>query len=103
MTILHIYFDSFQGTEITSVIHQWKEMNCEADSINVMDQGRERETRATKAFWKALGGKKTIQGRDLDIRKHIYSRLSNSDHLRLAATNLQSQTLSHIIVYKVNL
>lgn len=53
-----------RGTEITSVIQQWKEMNCEADSINVMDQGRERETRATKAFWKALGGKKTIRDKD---------------------------------------
>ena len=52
-----------QGTEITSVIQQWKEMNCEAESINVMDQGRERGTNATKAFWNALGGKAPIQGR----------------------------------------
>lgn len=51
-----------QGTEITSVIQQWKEMNCEAESINVMDQGREKGTRATAAFWKALGGKAPIKG-----------------------------------------
>ena len=51
-----------KGTEITSVIQQWKEMNCEAGSINTMDQGRERDTRAAKEFWKNLGGKSPVKG-----------------------------------------
>eukprot|EP00795_Rhopilema_esculentum_P002286 gene2286-17900_t len=53
-----------RGTEITSVIQQWKEMNCEADTINVMDQSKERDSRTTRAFWNALGGKDKIQSKD---------------------------------------
>eukprot|EP00794_Sanderia_malayensis_P005929 gene5929-6615_t len=53
-----------RGTEITSVINQWKEMNCDAGSINTMDQGKERETRAAKEFWKNLGGKSKIADKD---------------------------------------
>ena len=58
----HTLFLTLKGTEITSVIQQWKEMNCEAGSINTMDQGRERDTRAAKEFWKNLGGKSPVKG-----------------------------------------
>ena len=38
-------------------------MNCEADTINVMDQAKERDSRATRSFWNALGGKDKIQSK----------------------------------------
>ncbi len=42
-------------------------MNCDAGSINSMDQGKERDTRVAKEFWKNLGGKSTIQGKKFAI------------------------------------
>ena len=57
-----IFLEISQGTEITSVIHQWKEMNCGANAINTMDQSRMRDGKGSKAFWETLGGRGTIQG-----------------------------------------
>ena len=46
---------------MSAVVQQWKELGCVANSVNVMDENREKPGSQTKAFWKILGDKKQIQ------------------------------------------
>ncbi|XP_047146068.1 supervillin isoform X1 [Hydra vulgaris] len=50
-----------RGCEISSVVHQWKELGCISASINLMDEDREKPGVMTTTFWKILGDKKYIK------------------------------------------
>jgi len=55
---MHVFV---QGAEVSSVVQQWKELGCNANNVNVMDENREKPGVQTKTFWKILGDKKHIQ------------------------------------------
>lgn len=50
-----------RGSEVSAVIQQWKELGCQAVTVNVMDENREKPGVMTKQFWKILGDKKDIK------------------------------------------
>ena len=61
------FFRTFQGSEVSAVVQQWKELGCAANTVNVMDENREKPGAQTKAFWKILGDKKEIQSKSFSI------------------------------------
>ena len=43
------------------MVQQWKELGCNANSVNLMDEGREKPGAQTKDFWMKLGDKELIR------------------------------------------
>lgn len=50
-----------RGAEMTSVIQQWKELGCNADTVYVIDEDQEGGGSHKAAFWKILGNKENIE------------------------------------------